>query len=212
MQTKPKLQLALDNLKTTEALEDVKMVNDHLDVIEVGTILCLADGMEAVKKLRDSFPEKDIVADTKCADAGKTIAKMCSDAGANIMTVICAAEISTMESALEEIDELQVELYGNWTFEQAAEWQQVGVEQVVYHQSRDALSSGKSWSKKDLEKIEKLIEMGFKVSVTGGLVANKVEFFKGLNVYAFISGRGIRNAENPKAAAREFQKEISKFW
>ena len=212
MERKPKLQIALDNLNTDEALEDVAKANENLDVIEVGTILCLADGMKAVEKLRNSYPEKDIVADTKCADAGGTIAKMCADAGANIMTVICSAEISTMEAALEEIDELQVELYGDWTFDQAREWKNAGVNQVVYHQSRDALSSGKSWSENDLEKINKLTDMGFKVSVTGGLAADKVSFFEGLDIFAFISGRGIRNAEDPKSAAGNFQKEISKFW
>ena len=209
---KPKLQLALDNLNTDEALLDVEKANEHLDVIEVGTILCLADGMKAVKSLRDNYPDKDIVADTKCADAGGTIAKMCADAGANIMTVICSADISTMKAALEEIDELQVELYGDWTFDQAREWKNTGVNQVVYHQSRDALHSGKSWSKSDLEKIKKLIDMDFKVSVTGGLAADKVEFFKELDVYAFISGRGIRKADNPKSAAGKFQEEINKYW
>lgn len=212
MGNKPKLQIALDNLNTEEALEDVAKANENLDVIEAGTILCLADGMKAVEKLRNSYPEKTIVADTKCADAGGTIAKMCSDAGADIMTVICSAEISTMEAALEEIDELQVELYGDWTFDQAKEWKNAGVNQVVYHQSRDALYSGKSWSESDLEKIRKLIDMGFKVSVTGGLAADKVSFFKGLDIFAFISGRGIRNAEDPKSAAGKFQEEISKFW
>ncbi|MBC2167456.1 3-keto-L-gulonate-6-phosphate decarboxylase UlaD [Listeria booriae] len=208
----PKLQIALDNGVLSEALASISQVGDEVDVIEAGTILCLAEGMEAVRCLRALYPEKTILADTKCADAGGTVAKNCADAGADWMTVICCATIPTMQAALKEVRDLQVELYGDWTFELAAEWKQAGLTQVVYHQSRDALLAGETWGEKDLAKIRRLVEMGFKVSVTGGLEVETLPLFAGIDVFTFIAGRGIRDAVDPRQAAREFKAEIARIW
>ena len=210
--SKPKLQIALDSQSLSEALETVREVGDVVDVLEVGTVLCLQEGMKPVRDIRALFPKKTILADTKCADAGKTVAKNCKDAGADWMTVICCATIPTMEAANKEIDELQVELYGDWTFDQARQWKKIGIEQVVYHQSRDALLSGETWGEKDLDKIKRLVDMGFKVSVTGGLDVNTLDLFKGIKVHAFIAGRGIAEADKPRKAAEEFKKRIEEIF
>lgn len=209
---KPLLQIALDNNTLSDAIRSISQVGHEVDVIEAGTILCLAEGMEAVRCLRALYPNKIILADTKCADAGGTVAKNCADAGADWMTVICSATIPTMKAALKEVKDLQVELYGDWTFEHAKQWKEAGLSQAVYHQSRDALLAGETWGEKDLNKIRKLVEMGFKVSVTGGLEKETLKLFKGIDVYTFIAGRGIREASDPAQAAREFKEEIDKYW
>ena len=209
---RPLLQIALDNNTLSDAIRSISQVGHEVDVIEAGTILCLAEGMEAVRCLRALYPTKTILADTKCADAGGTVAKNCADAGADWMTVICSATIPTMKAALKEVKDLQVELYGDWTFEHAKQWKEAGLSQVVYHQSRDALLAGETWGEKDLNKIKKLVEMGFKVSVTGGLEKETLKLFKGIDVYTFIAGRGIRDAADPAQAAREFKEEIAKYW
>ena len=209
---KPLLQIALDNNTLSDAIRSISQVGHEVDVIEAGTILCLAEGMEAVRCLRALYPNKTILADTKCADAGGTVAKNCADAGADWMTVICSATIPTMKAALKEVKDLQVELYGDWTFEHAKQWKEAGLSQAVYHQSRDALLAGETWGEKDLNKIRKLVEMGFKVSVTGGLEKETLKLFKGIDVYTFIAGRRIREASDPAQAAREFKEEIDKYW
>lgn len=209
---KPNLQIALDSQSLSEALETVREVGDIVDILEIGTVLCLQDGMEPVRAIRALYPEKTILADTKCADAGKTVAKNCKYAGADWMTVICCATIPTMKAASQAIDQLQVELYGDWTFDQAEEWKNIGIEQVVYHQSRDALLSGQTWGEKDLEKIKKLIDMGFKVSVTGGLDVETLDIFKGIDVYTFIAGRGIAKASDPRQAAVDFKNKIDEIF
>ena len=209
---KPLLQIALDNNTLSDAIRSISQVGHEVDIIEAGTILCLAEGMEAVRCLRALYPNKTILADTKCADAGGTVAKNCADAGADWMTVICSATIPTMKAALKEVKDLQVELYGDWTFEHAKQWKEAGLSQAVYHQSRDALLAGETWGEKDLNKIRQLVDMGFKVSVTGGLEKETLKLFKGINVYTFIAGRGIREAADPAQAAREFKEEIDKYW
>ncbi len=212
----PKLQIALDNTDLASALESVKSVGDIVDVIEVGTILYVAEGSEAVRKLRSLYPDKIILADIKAADAGSILAKICFDAGATWMTTICCSDINTMVSALDVAKkydgDIQIELYGDWTFDHAKAWREAGLNQVVYHRSRDAQSAGKDWSEEDILKVKKLCDMGFKVTVTGGLSVEHIKLFKDLPIYCFIAGRSIRDAASPKEAALEFKSEFKKHW
>lgn len=210
--TKPNLQVALDNNTLESALADVRAVGNIVDIVEAGTILILQEGDLAVKALRALFPNKTVIADTKCADAGGTVAKNMADAGADWMTCICAATIPTMKAAAKEIKEIQVELYGNWTKEDAQSWLDAGISQAIYHQSRDALLSGGSWGEKDLAKVKMLVDMGFRVSVTGGLKPEVLPLFEGVNVYTFIAGRAITQAPDPAKAAQAFQDEIIRIW
>ncbi|WP_167628992.1 3-keto-L-gulonate-6-phosphate decarboxylase UlaD [Listeria valentina] len=208
----PNLQVALDQSSLSEALKTVRKVGEEVDIIEAGTILCLAEGMQAVKCLRALYPDKIVVADTKCADAGGTVAGNASDAGADWMTVICSATIPTMKKAAEQVSELQVELYGNWTYEDAEQWLEAGISQAVYHQSRDALLAGETWGEKDLTRVKKLVEMGFRVSVTGGLEKATLQLFAGVDVFTFIAGRSITESADPKAAAREMKEEMRRIF
>nr|WP_284249908.1 3-keto-L-gulonate-6-phosphate decarboxylase UlaD [Tetragenococcus halophilus] len=210
--TRPNLQIACDHKDLPSALADIKSIGEIVDILEVGTILLLQEGKQPVECFRALYPEKTIVADPKCADAGSTVAKNCKEAGANWMTCICSATIPTMKAAAKEIDEIQVELYGDWTYVQAQQWLDAGISQVIYHQSRDALLAGETWGEKDLKKVQKLVDMGFRVSITGGLNIDTLKLFEGVDVYTFITGRGITQTESPKQAALDFKNEIKRIW
>lgn len=214
----PLLQVALDNTTLEDAIKSVKQYGHIIDVVEVGTILHYAEGVKATKALRELYPDKILLDDIKGADAGKTLAELCFGAGADVMTSICSANINTM-IAMKKVGktysperDVQVELYGDWTFEEAQMWLDAGLTQVVYHRSRDAELAGKTWGKFDFDKIGKLCEMGFKVTITGGLKAEDLDLFKAYPIYGVIGGRGIRNAENPEQAALDFKSEIKRIW
>ena len=170
--TKPLLQVALDTLDIPSALEATRALADEVDVLEVGTILCYAEGARTVSILRALYPEKILVADLKAADAGATVAEIVFSRGCTWMTVICCAPYATMEAALKVAKkyggDVQVELYGDWTFEQAEKWLEIGLTQVIYHRGRDAAFAGQQWGKEDLVKIGKLVGMGLRYLSPGG--------------------------------------------
>jgi 3-dehydro-L-gulonate-6-phosphate decarboxylase len=212
---RPLLQIALDTYDLPSALAPLQKAAAHIDVIECGTILCLAEGMHAVKIIRSLFPEKTILADVRIAEAGSLISKMAFDAGANWVSVVSGATMTTVEAVMKEATqrggEVQIELIDGWTWEQAKQWRALGVPQVITHRSRDAEAKGElTWGQKDFDEIRKLNDLGFKVTVTGGVVPADIPLFAGVPVYVFIAGRGIYAAADPALAAKTFQEAISK--
>ncbi len=213
----PHLQVALDNLSLESALDSTRVLAQHVDVIEAGTILCYAAGApHAVRVLRSLYPDKIIVADLKVADAGAVLADMVFGAGATWMTVICSAPLATMqkahEVAVKKGGEIQIELYGNWTYDEAREWRKIGIKQAIYHRGRDAQAAGQTWSAEDIDKARKLCELGFEVSMTGGLEVADIRHFQGLTVKSFIVGRTLRDCPSPAGMAADFKAEFAKYW
>lgn len=209
----PKLQIALDTYDLPSALSPLQKAAAHIDVIECGTILCLAEGMHAVRVIRSLFPEKLILADVRIAEAGSLISKMAFDAGADWVSVVSGATLNTVEAVIKEAakhnGDVQIELIDGWTWEQAQQWRTLGIQQVITHRSRDGEAKGElTWSQRDFDEIRRLADLGFKVTVTGGVKPADVPLFAGVPVYVFIAGRGIYAAADPAAAAQQFKTAI----
>lgn len=214
--TLPMLQIALDNQSLADAFKSTRLVAQEVDVIEVGTILCVAEGVRAVAELKALYPDKIVLADAKIADAGLILSRMCFEAHADWITVICCADINTVRGALKTAQEfggdVQVELTGYWTWEQARSWLEAGIKQVVYHRARDAQAAGHTWGEPEIAAVRRLADMGFKVTVTGGLALEDLPLFAGIPIHVFIAGRSIRDAADPALAARQFKQDIARLW
>ena len=214
MVSKPLLQLALDTFDLPSALAPLQRAGPHIDIIEVGTILCLSEGMHAVRIIRSLFPQKTILADVRIAEAGGIIAKMAFEAGADWVSVVSGAAPSTAEVvygvAQQFGGEVQIELSDGWTWDQARAWREIGISQAIVHRSRDAEAQGSlSWGEQDLDSIRRLSAMGYRVTVAGSVEVRDIGLFAGIPVHIFIAGRAIRNADDPAAAAIAFQGAIN---
>lgn len=222
--TFPKLQLALDHTELEAALCLATMLSPHVDIIEAGTLLCLAEGKQALVQLRKICPiDQILVADFKVADAAENLAKMAFNAGANWMTVMCAAPLETMAKALEIAKQyeaqattnprdIQIELFGNWTLEDAKKWHRLGLRQVIFHRGRDAQAHGLKWGKQDLDTLKALSDIGFKISVTGGISLDDLPIFKEIAVDIFIAGRAFSESENAVQKCAEFKAALHSIW
>ncbi|ELJ0067818.1 orotidine 5'-phosphate decarboxylase [Shigella flexneri] len=194
--SRPLLQLAPDHSSLEAAQRDVTLLKDSVDIVEAGTILCLNEGLSAVKALREQCPDKIIVADWKVADAGETLATV--EKG-HTMAQRCGGEI-------------QIELFGNWTLDDARDWHRIGVRQAIYHRGRDAQASGQQWGEADLARIKALSDIGLELSITGGITPADLPLFKDIRVKAFIAGRALAGSANPAQVAGDFHAQIDAIW
>ena len=97
-----KLQVALDFVDLPRALKVAEeAVAGGADYLEAGTPLIKSEGLDAVRRLREMFPERTIIADMKTMDAGKIEAESAAKAGASVMTVCGAATQSTIRECVE---------------------------------------------------------------------------------------------------------------
>jgi 3-dehydro-L-gulonate-6-phosphate decarboxylase len=214
----PMLQVAMDYITLPPALAMAAKVAPEVDIIEIGTPLCKAVGLDAIRAMREMVgPDMLILADFKSPDVGGLEAKMAFDAGADLMTVIGGAALATVESALEAAKaankEMQMELTGvRDILARAREWRQIGVEQMVYHRGWDEQAFARQWVEEDRTVIRQLIDMGFKITVTGGITKQLLPFFQPLAVSVVICGRGIRETPDPRQTAHEFRMEMQRLW
>ena len=97
-----RLQLALDQVDLHRALRAAHEAARAGDLIlEVGTPLLKAEGLDAVRKLREAFPKHDIVCDAKTMDAGRLELETAAKAGATVGTVLGVASDSTIAECVE---------------------------------------------------------------------------------------------------------------
>ena len=75
----------------------------------------------------------------------------------------------------------------------AQSWYDIGIRHVIFHHARDGKHM---WNDEDVAKVRTLCEMGFCVSVTGGISEEVIDLFRGIPVYAFIVGRSFYQADN----------------
>ena len=95
------LQVALDLLEQKRALQIAQeSVDGGADWIEAGTSLIKSEGIQAVRSLRDHFPQRTIVADMKVADTGAIEVEMAAKAGADIVCILADADDAVIADAV----------------------------------------------------------------------------------------------------------------
>ncbi|WP_366180344.1 orotidine 5'-phosphate decarboxylase / HUMPS family protein [Actinomyces timonensis] len=218
MSPAPGLQIALDTPDLPSALGPLQEAAPHVDVIECGTILVLAEGFHAVRAVRALFPDKEILADVRIAEAGSKIARMAFEAGASLVSCVAGASMATIEQvcavAAEFDGEVQVELADEWyDADRARAWREAGVQHVIVKRSRDREAAGDlSWKPEDLGRVDELAGMGFTVTITGGVTPADLPAFADHPVGIVIAGRSIVAAADPAAAAAELKRAIEEVW
>ena len=214
----PRLQVALDALDLPGALGPLQKAAPHVDIIECGTILVLCEGYRAVRAIRALFPDKPILADVRIAEAGAKIARLAFESGADLVSCVAGASLTTIEQvcrvAAEFDGEVQVELADEWyDAERARAWRDAGVRHVIVKRSHDREAAGDlSWKDEDMDRVDELAAMGFTVTITGGVSAEDLPAFAGRRVGIVIAGRAIVGAADPAAAARRLRQTLDEVW
>ncbi|HEY3417190.1 MAG TPA: 3-hexulose-6-phosphate synthase, partial [Armatimonadota bacterium] len=100
--TRPILQVALDFVDFDRALRLAEeAAAGGADWIEAGTPLIKSVGLDAVRRLKERFPQHTIVADLKIMDAGRIEVEYAAKAGAGVVTVLAAASDTTIAECVE---------------------------------------------------------------------------------------------------------------
>ncbi len=209
-ESRPLLQVALDVLTTRAALELVGQIYPHFDIIEIGTPLIIAEGLSALEAVKAKFPDKKCLADLKIMDAGKLEAASAFKRGADIVTVLGAADDRTVRGAIEASEESGGQLMADLInvrdpYTRAAELSAMKVPIICLHTAFDRRGSG--------EDIFGLLEMvrpavGCQLAIAGGLTSDTIgqAVLKGADIV--VVGSGIICQPHPQEAACEVMRQL----
>ena len=205
------LQLALDLLDLERALRIARLaVPEGVDWVEAGTPLIKSEGLDAVRKLREAFPEKKIVADMKTADTGRLEMEAAAKAGADYAIVLGAASESTIREAIEVGKSyglgIGVDLLGieepEPRVERLAQW---GAAFLSVHCPVDVQMRGGS----PFEMLERLARVtDLPLAVAGGLNSETAPKAVAAGASIIVIGGAITKAEDPARAARDMRKAL----
>ncbi|RLF60331.1 MAG: aldehyde ferredoxin oxidoreductase [Thermoplasmata archaeon] len=210
----PKLQVALDFRDLEDAIECAKAcVKGGAHWLEVGTPLIKSEGMHAVRKLRELFPEKTIVADLKTMDTGFLEVEMAAQAGADIVGIAGAANNATISDAVGAGRKYDVEIMADLinigdVEKRAKELEKLGVDYIEFHISIDEqLRSGNE--KVPFPLVKKVVDsVNIPVAVAGGLRADTAPLALKSGAKIIVVGGAITRAADPEKATRLILKSI----
>lgn len=206
------LQLALDLVTIPEAKDLVKEVAEYVDIVEIGTPVVINEGLRAVKEIKEAFPSMTVLADLKIMDAAGYEVMKASEAGADIITVLGAAEDVTIKGAVEEAKKrgkkILVDMIGVKNLEERAkEVDAFGVDYICVHTGYDLQAIGKN-SLEDLLTIKRVVKHA-KTAIAGGIKLETLPEVVKAQPDLVIVGGGITGQADKKAVAAEMKKMIT---
>jgi len=209
---KPILQLALDMVNTDRALIIAKAsVNGGTDWIEAGTPLIKSEGMEVVRKLKQEFPEKTLVADMKTMDTGALETEIAAKAGADIICILAASDDSTIIDALKSGrkygSKIMVDLISiKDKVKRAKELEKLGIDYLCMHIGIDEQMIGK----KPVDVLSSLVKAtNMPIAVAGGLNSETVADVIKAGANIIIVGGAITKAKDITKATEQIKKAMS---
>jgi 3-hexulose-6-phosphate synthase len=214
----PKIQLAMDTLNFNHALELARLTSPYVDIIEAGTPLIKSVGIEIVRKLRATYPNKLILADLKSSDVGAYEANMAFEAGADVVTTQGITTLATITEVQREADKwkrrAEVDMTGvKDVVARAREVKAVGVSLVLYHRSIDEeVTEGALWDERAVQTVRTLCDLGLDVAIAGGVNLDVLPLLKGVPLYGIVIGRGITAQADPAATAKAVAQSVKEIW
>lgn len=209
---RPVLQVALDFENLSRALVAAKeAVEGGADWVEAGTPLVKSEGLNAVRELKKAFPTHRIVADLKVMDTGAFEVEIAAKAGADLVTVLGAADDGTIAEAVRGGElygaEVVVDLLGVADpiarSKRAAE---LGAAAVCWHVGIDMQMQGRT-------PFETLAELAkacpVPVAVAGGLTSESVASATRAGAQILVVGGAITKSEKIADATRAIVRAIA---
>ncbi|OAS82594.1 MULTISPECIES: 3-hexulose-6-phosphate synthase [Metabacillus] len=205
------LQLALDLVNIEEAKQVVSEVQEHIDIVEIGTPVVINEGLRAVKEIKEAFPSLTVLADLKVMDAGGYEVMKASEAGAGIVTILGATDDATIKGAVEEGKKqgtkILVDMINVKDIEQRAkEVDELGVDYICVHTGYDLQAAGEN-SFEQLRKIKRVVKHA-KTAVAGGIKLETLPEVISAQPDLVIVGGGITGQEDKKSVAAQMQKLV----
>jgi len=202
-----KIQVSFDTPDLEKALSIASMIEPYTDIFEIGSILLLRHGINAIEQFRKIFPDKVILADTKIIDRGKLIASLFAESGANWITVMSGTGEEVLHSTCSTAHSngmlVMLDLLDSKSLGQSAlEAKNLGADALLFHQAHDnGNESGLSF----LDAWDSVRgNTTLPIFISAKISRDNIETIRSLQPDGIIIGHSIIEAKNPVEEASFF--------
>jgi len=207
----PILQVALDFVDLERALQvAAEAVEGGADWLEAGTPLIKSEGLNAVRALRQRFPQHTVVADMKTMDAGRAEVEVAAKAGANIIDVLGAASDATVAECVDAANNYGAEIVVDLIevhdpVERARAAEAAGAHYVSVHTAIDVQMKGGD----PFEKLKLVVNaVNIPVAVAGGVNSETAARAIESGARIVIVGGAITKSADARGAAAEIKQAM----
>lgn len=206
-----KLQLALDIADLDKALKVADEVEKFADIIEIGTVLIYKYGDDAIKRFKEKFPHKTILADAKIADLSKDAVEIFAHAGADWITVLGGVNKNVIHNACITAHELgkkiMVDLIDAHSPGQLAlEAKSLGADALLFHRANTEDSQNIFAEQWEMVKGNTPLP----IFITANINKENVAELLSIGASGIILGKNITNAQHPEEEIAYFSNIIGK--
>ena len=196
---KPVLQVALDLLELPRAIQLAsEAVDGGAEWIEAGTPLIKSEGVQAIRALRDAFPDSTIIADMKVADTGALEVEMAAKAGAHIVSILADADDAVIADAVRSAKKYGVRLMADLIntpdpVSRAVQLESMGIDIICAHTGIDQQMTGRD----SFDTLRSLSSRtGIPLAIAGGIDAERAgEAVSGGADIVIVGGWIIRSSD-----------------
>ena len=199
------LQISFDLQDLQESIKIAQEIEEYADIIEVGSILLLKYGVEAIKEFRKAVPKKTILADSKILDRSKDITTVLVNAGCDWVTVMAGTGKNVIHNASQTahnfnkkimLDIIDAKSQG----QSALEAKNLGIDAILFHQPYEEEGTMSFLDNWDMVKGNTELP----IYISSKIDRNNIENILDLKPAGIVVGNTIIEAENPKEEAHFF--------
>ena len=207
------LQVALDLLELERALQIAhEAITGGADWIEIGTPLIKSEGMQAVRIMRQKFPDSILVADMKVADTGALEVEMAAKAGASIVCILADADDSVVAESVRAARKYGIRIMADLInvpdpVSRAGQLESLGIDIICAHVGIDQQMTGKD----SIDLFKRLTdEIHVPIAVAGGIDADRAGEAVHLGADIIVVGGWIVRSADVTSSTKRIRESMDK--
>ena len=195
-----------------EAVTIAQETAEFADIIEIGSLLILQNGIAAVDRFKKEFPNKALSVDSRISSQGEASAKLLCDSGIHSFSVLAGAYHSIIQDTTKIANSYKVKvtldfINSHSLGQSAIEAKTLGAQAILFHRSFLPEENNEFFSQWQ----EVQANTDLPIFIKGRINKKILQDLLPLDPYGFVVGSSITNASNPRQEAEDFHTLIKNF-